>query len=167
MTPFLRPALISLALSLASGLAAAQQLGHFQGLTDNGDEVNITVGLDDFSQVAVRDIGMFWMATCTKSGPGRGVGWGVGTSQPIVDRKAAIEVRGNSLYMAWTLKFNAAGDTVTGTVTGRTPEFTDVSTSTKSVQMCDSGKRTFSATLVPAARGQAPLARGEIRALTR
>lgn len=166
MSLSLRPALIPLALSLAAGLSQAQQLGRFEGVTDNGDPMSLVVALDEFSQLVVKDVGMFWMATCTKSGPGRGVGWGVGLTEPIVDRKAAFEFRGNSLYMAWTMKFNAAGDTVTGTVTGRTPEFTDVSSSTKSVQLCDSGKRSFTATLVPGA-ARVPASPEKQRALSR
>jgi hypothetical protein len=160
----LRPA--ALVLALAAPLAQAQQAGTYEGLTDAGDALTIKVELDEFSQPRVHEVGMSWTATCTKSGPGRGVGWGAGASEPVVDRKAAFEVIGNALYQAWTMKFNASGTQVSGTFLGRTPEFTDVHTSTKSVQLCDSGKRSFTADLVTPTRvGQPAPARGGLRAL--
>lgn len=164
--PVLRPATLLLALS--APLAQAQQVGTYEGVTDAGDSLTIKVELDEFGQPRVHEVGIGYIATCTKSGPGRWVGWGAGVSQSIVARKASFEVRGNALYQSWALKFNGAGDQISGSFLGRTPEFVDLDSSTKLVQLCDSGKRSFTASLVPLGTAAAPgLGRGEVRALPR
>ncbi|MBQ0960987.1 hypothetical protein KAK06_18675 [Ideonella sp. 4Y11] len=158
----------ALVLGLTASLAQAQQVGTYEGLTDAGDSLTIKVEHDEFGQPRVHEVGIGYIASCTKSGPGRWVGWGAGVSQSIVARKASFEVRGNALYQSWTLKFNGAGDQISGSFLGRTPEFVDLDSSTKQVQLCDSGKRSFTASLVPMATAGAPaLRRGEQRALPR
>lgn len=162
----LRP--IALLLGLTASLAQAQQVGTYEGLTDAGDSLTIKVELDEFGQPRVHEVGIGYIATCTKSGPGRWVGWGAGVSETIVARKASFEVRGNALYQSWALKFNGAGDQISGSFLGRTPEFVDLDSSTKLVQLCDSGKRSFTASLVPMATvGEPALGRGERRVQTR
>lgn len=157
----------ALVLGLSASLAQAQQVGVYEGLTDAGDPLTIKVELDEFSQPRVHEVGMSWIATCTKTGPGRFVGWGAGVSESIVARKASFEVRGNALYQSWTLKFNGAGDQVSGSFLGRTPEFVDLDSSTKQVQLCDSGKRSFTASLVPGSTAAPAMGRGQLRALPR
>lgn len=162
-------AAFALACSLAcTALAQAQSFGLYQGQTTEGDTVEITVGDDGAGGPAVLGATVFWTATCAKSGPGRNSAWGVGTNQPIVNRKATLDFRFNGLYEHFVLKFNAAGNQVSGSFLGRTPEFVDVASNTKQVELCDTGTRSFSADLQPAlaprvalpAAGQAqPLAR--------
>ena len=90
-------------LSLADA-AQAQSFGTYVGSTTEGDSVEITVGDDGFGGPMITGALVFWTATCTESGS-RGVAWGIGASQPIVNGKATLEFRGNPLYERFRLKF--------------------------------------------------------------
>lgn len=148
------------ALWLLATPASAQTIGHYEGTTSQGHGMSIDVVDDGAGGNAFGGGLMFWEADCSKSGPGRFVGWGVGTSIPFSGNKFSTEFRFNTLYEKWKLTFS--GDTVTGTFLGRTPEFTDPETSTKSVQLCDSGNLSFSATLVPPAEARTRVAPGQV-----
>jgi hypothetical protein len=126
--------------------ASAQTIGHYEGTTSQGNLMSIDVVDDGSGGTAFGGGLVFWQATCSKSGPGRNVAWGVGTNQPFSGNKVNAEFSFNMLYEKWKLTFS--GNSVSGTFLGRTPEFTDVSTSTKAVELCDSGSLSFSANLV-------------------
>jgi hypothetical protein len=132
---------------LLASTASAQTFGTYEGLTSQGKFMSLDVVDDGLGGTAFGGGLVFWDADCSKSGPGRSVAWGVGTSIPFGGTKVSAEFKFNMLYEKWKLTFS--GSTVTGTFLGRTPEFVDVNTSTKSVEMCDSGTLTFSATLAP------------------
>lgn len=147
----LAPTMILAAACLGlAGPAQAQSFGLYRGQTTEGDTIEITVGDDGAGGPAVLVAAATWTATCTRSGPGRGVSWGVGSSQPIVNRRAVLDFRFNGLYEHFVLRFNAAGNQVTGSFVGRTPEFVDAATNTRQVQLCETGVRNFSADLQPA-----------------
>ena len=134
----------------------AQSAGTYAGLNSQGNTVEIALVDDGAGGLLVESLTMFWTADCTRSGPGRSVAWGVGSQAPVVTGPIDLEFSGNALYEKWSLVFS--GNTVTGTFTGRTPEFTDIATSSRKVQRCDSGPLSFSANLTPgaAARRLAP-----------
>ena len=137
---------------LLASTASAQTLGTYEGLTSQGKSITLDVVDDGAGGNAFGGGLVFWDAECSKSGPGRGVAWGVGTN-------ISAEFKFNMLYEKWKLTF--AGTTVTGTFVGRTPEFMDVNPSTKSVELCDSGTLSFSATLVPPLAPRQKLAPGQ------
>lgn len=137
------------ALWLLCAAAPAQTIGHYEGTTSQGQFISIDVVDDGAGGNAFGGGLVFWEADCTRSGPGRGVGWGVGTTIPFSGNKLSTEFRFNTLYEKWKMTFS--GSSVSGTFLGRTPEFTDPNTSTKSVQLCDSGMLSFSADLMPPA----------------
>jgi hypothetical protein len=140
-------------LCLFNPVASAQSAGVYAGLNSQGKPVEITVADDGLGGLQLTSALMFWTADCTRSGPGREVAWGVGANTPIVGNQLNTEFRSNGLYEKWSYVFS--GNTVTGTFMGRTPEFTDVSSSTRKVQLCDSGNLSFSADLaVPTANRQ-------------
>jgi len=143
------------ALWMLSAAAAAQTIGHYEGTTSQGNGISIDIVDDGAGGTAFGGAGLGWIATCTKSGPGRSVGWGVGTNIPFSGNKFSTEFKFNTLYEKWKMTFS--GSSVSGTFLGRTPEFTDPDTSTKSVQLCDSGMLSFSADLVPPAATRQPL----------
>ena len=168
MTRIARFALAALALSASA--AQAQQFGLYVGTTSQGETFELRVDDDGFGNPLLASATVFWSATCTKSGPGRFTAWGIGASEPIIARKVALEARFNQLYEKFDLKFNAAGNRVTGKFQGKTSEFEDIANSTRSVELCDSGTLDVSADLqvpsgarVPAA----PLAVGTARPLAR
>lgn len=144
---------------LLASTASAQTLGTYEGLTSQGKSITLDVVDDGAGGNAFGGGLVFWDADCSKSGPGRGVAWGVGTNIPFGGTKVSAEFKFNMLYEKWKLTF--AGTTVTGTFVGRTPEFMDVNTSTKSVELCDSGTLSFSATLVPPLAPRQKLAPGQ------
>lgn len=148
------------ALWLLAAAAPAQTIGHYEGTTSQGQFISIEVVDDGAGGNAFGGGLVFWEADCTKSGPGRGVGWGLGTNVPFSGNKFATEFRLNTLYEKWKMTFS--GSSVSGTFLGRTPEFTDPATSTKSVQLCDSSLLSFSATLTPPLAGHAPLTPGQV-----
>ncbi len=131
------------ALCLLHPLASAQTAGVYVGLNSQGKPVEITLADDGLGGLQLTSALMFWTADCTRSGPGREVAWGVGANTPIVGNQLNTEFRSNGLYEKWTFVFS--GNTVTGTFMGRTPEFTDIASSTRKVQLCDSGNLSFSA----------------------
>ena len=162
--------LAPLALTCLAGNAGAQQIGLYTGTTSQGNNFEVRVVDDGFGNPLLESLTVFWTATCTKSGPGRGVAWGVGSGAPIVDRKIAAEYRFNMLYEKFDLKFNASGSSVTGKFQARTPEFEDATNSVSSVERCDSGALTLSGDYqVPsgAEAKRAKLAAGEARRIER
>lgn len=130
---------LAAAAALTTLAAQAQQIGHYVGTTSQGQTFEMDVTDDGFGNPLFHAATVFWSATCTKSGPGRFTAWGVGLDTPIVNRKATAEVRYNQLYEKFDLKFNAAGNRVTGKFQGKTSEFQDIATSTRNVELCDSG----------------------------
>lgn len=160
---------LGLAALTVAGAVQAQQVGTYIGSTTEGDYVELKVESDEFGNPMLTSALSFWTATCTRSGS-RGSAWGVGFFNPVVDRKVTAELRSNGLYEKWNLKFNAAGTRVHGTFIARTPEFVDVLTNTKQVELCDTGTRELTADLQPpaAAGATAPRLRpGQVQALTR
>ncbi|HEX5684494.1 MAG TPA: hypothetical protein VFY73_10730 [Ideonella sp.] len=147
------------ALWLLAAAAPAQTIGHYQGTTSQGHFISINVVDDGAGGNAFGGGQVLWEANCTKSGPGRLVSWALGTFIPFSGKKFATEFRLNSLYEKWKLTFR--GNSVSGTFLGRTPEFTDPATSTKSVQLCDSGLLSFTATLTAPLAGHALPAPGQ------
>ena len=128
------------------GLAVqAQPLGHYNGTTSQGSPVSFDVVDDGSGGVIVAGFSMSWTASCTRSGPGRGVGWGVWANSPVVDNKTAFELAYNMVYEKVRMSFRQQGEVVSGSFLGRTPEFVDVTSSTRLVEMCDSGALTFEA----------------------
>ena len=127
----------------AANPAAAQTAGTYTGVNSQGKPVEVKLVDDGVGGLILESLVMFWTADCTRSGPGREVAWGVGSNTAVTSSTVDVEFRGNGLYEKWRLVFD--GGSVSGTFTGRTPEFTDIETSTRSVQRCDSGNLTFSA----------------------
>jgi hypothetical protein len=157
--PMFRAAAVAAVLLAAGGTSAlAQSAGTYTGTNSQGKTVEVTLA-DEGAGLRITSLLMFWSADCTRSGPGRDVAWGVGAQEPVTGGSQTYEFRGNGLYERWTLNFD--GSAVTGTFTARTPEFTDVATSTRSVQLCNSGSLTFSANLQPVPSLQPTLKAGE------
>lgn len=163
----LRPLAVAGAL-MAALTVQAQQVGTYTGTTSQGELFELTVIDDGFGNPVFEGAVVFWIGTCTKSGPGRFSAWGIGANAPIVDRKVVFEARYNQLFEKFDLKFNASGSQVTGKFQGKTSEFEDVANSTKSVELCDSGPLTVSAsyqapsgarTALPPAGQARPIAR--------
>lgn len=147
-------------LAVAAQAASAQVPGLYVGTTSQGQTIEITVVEDNLQQPAFAGVTVFWQAVCTRSGPGRNVAWGVGTTPlPITEPLLNFEFRGNSLYEKFRFQF--AGNNVSGTFVGRTPEFVDVFSATRQVQLCDSGNVSFNATRVEGARPQAAPVAGQ------
>jgi hypothetical protein len=146
------PRLALAALALCASASQAQQFGTYVGTTSQGETFEIRVDDNGFGDPVLASATVFWSATCTKSGPGRFTAWGIGVSEAIVARKVTLEARYNQLYEKFDLKFNAAGNRVTGKFQGKTSEFEDIANSTRSVELCDSGTLDVSADLqVPSA----------------
>ncbi len=152
-------AALALAATMAAGTASAQVVGLYQGVTSQGQLIEIQLIEDANGTLAFGGGTVFWQATCTRSGPGRTVAWGIGASTPLDGQQVTHEFRGNSLYERWRMLF--AGNTVSGNFTGRTPEFVDPFSSSRQVQLCDSGNLSFTATLVPGAKPSVPVANGQ------
>lgn len=150
---------VTAACTLAAAGASAQVVGIYQGVTSQGQFIEIQVIEDANNALAFGGGTVFWQASCTRSGPGRTVAWGIGASTPLDGQQVTHEFRGNSLYERWRMTF--AGNNVSGNFIGRTPEFVDPFASSRQVQLCDSGTVSFTATLVPGARPTAPVANGQ------
>lgn len=152
-------AALVLAGTVVSGTTSAQVVGLYQGITSQGQLIEIQLIEDANGALAFGGGTVFWQATCTRSGPGRTVAWGIGASTPLEGQAVTHEFRGNSLYERWRMVF--AGNTVSGNFIGRTPEYVDPFASSRQVQLCDSGNLSFTATLAPGARPSAPVANGQ------
>lgn len=150
---------LAVAGATAASSASAQVVGTYQGVTSQGQFVEVQLIQDANGALAFGGGTVFWQASCTRSGPGRTVAWGIGASTPLDGQSVTHEFRGNSLYERWRMLF--AGNTVSGNFIGRTPEYVDPFSSTRQVQLCDSGNISFTATLVPGARPTAPVADGQ------
>lgn len=157
--PTLRHAATLGALWLLATAAPAQTIGHYEGTTSQGHPISFDVIDDGAGGNAFGGGGAFWEADCSKSGPGRNAAWGVGTNIPFSGNKVMVEFRFNALYQKWKITFS--GSSASGTFLGRTPEFTDVNSSTKSVELCDSGTLSFTAELAPPAEAGTRLAPGQ------
>lgn len=157
-------AVVALAALGTAAPASAQVAGLYRGQTDQGQTIEITITQD--SSTGLFYFGgalVFWTATCKVSGPGRGVAWGIGGNEPLTFPTTAYTFRGNGLYEEYKFKF-IGGTRIRGNFLGRTPEFVDVNTSSKQVQLCDSGNLGFTADWVPpseAARSPALPAAGQ------
>lgn len=169
MTRFKSLAPIAAACTLLAATATqAQQFGTYAGTTSQGDTFELTVVDDGFGNPVFQGATVFWSGTCTKSGPGRFTAWGIGANVPIVNRKVVFEARYNQLFEKFDLKFNASGSQVTGKFQGKTSEFEDIASSTKSVELCDSGPLTVSATyLAPTGARVALPPAGQARLIAR
>ena len=150
--------------SLLAGLvmstaSTAQVAGLYQGVTSQGQTIEVSLIDDGNGGLAFGGGTVFWQASCTRTGFGRNVAWGIGASVPLDGQSVTTEFIGNSLYERWRLFF--AGNTVSGNFVGRTPEFVDPFASSRQVQLCDSGNLSFNGTLVPGAKAIAPLSAGQ------
>lgn len=152
-------AALALAGTMAAGTASAQVVGLYQGVTSQGQLIEIQLTEDGIGTLVFGGGTVFWQATCSRSGPGRSVAWGIGANTPLDGQQVTHEFRGNSLYERWRMFF--AGNNVSGTFIGRTPEYVDPFASSRQVQLCDSGTLNFTATLVPGAKPSAPVANGQ------
>lgn len=156
-------AAVALAALAAATPASAQVAGLYRGLTDQGQTVEITITQDSGGLFYFGGALVFWEATCKVSGPGRSTAWGIGASVPIASPVTEYTFASNALYEQFKLKF--LGSTrIRGNFLGRTPEFVDVASSSKQVQLCDSGNVGFTADWVPpsdAARSPALPAAGQ------
>ena len=150
---------LALAGTMAAGTTSAQVAGLYQGVTSQGQLIEIQLIENRIGTLVFSGGTVFWQATCTRSGPGRTVAWGIGASTPLDGQQVTHEFRGNSLYERWRMFF--AGNNVSGTFVGRTPEYVDPFASSRQVQLCDSGTLNFTATLVPSAKPSAPVANGQ------
>jgi hypothetical protein len=128
----------------ATGSASAQQFGTYSGSTSQDQTFSLTVGDDGNGNPMLTGVTIWWLSTCSKSGAGRTTAWGVGAFQPIVGGAVTYEFRSNSLYEKFKIQFDPATGGVSGSFMGHTPEFVDITTSTTKVELCNSGKVTFS-----------------------
>lgn len=156
---------LAAAATLTTFAAQAQQIGLYVGTTSQGQTFEVQVTDDGFGNPLFHSATVFWSATCAKSGPGRFTAWGVGLDIPIVSRKVVTDVRYNQLYEKFDLKWNAAGNRVTGKFQGKTSEFESIATSTRSVELCDSSLLDVTADFqVPSAERSTGAAAGAVKA---
>jgi hypothetical protein len=99
-------------------------------------------------------------AACSGGNPNLQQSWGLGFTQDIASRKAAILFGGQDIYVAANLVFAANGDTVTGTITSRAASFAPATAAPTKAEFCISAKQAFTATLSAAAATKSPLAPG-------
>jgi hypothetical protein len=141
-------AMLVLAGLTAATPASAQLAGLYVGQTDQGQTIEITITQDSGGLYYFGGALVFWEATCKVSGPGRQVGWGIGTTVPLTFPNTEYTFASNALYENYKFRF-LGGTRIKGTFLGRTPEFVDPNMSSKQVQLCDSGSRSFVADWVP------------------
>lgn len=137
-------AAVALIALTAAAPASAQVAGVYRGLTDQGQSIEITITQDGSGLFYFGGALVFWEATCKVSGPGRSVAWGIGTTVPLTFPTTEYTFASNALFENFKFRF-LGGTRIRGNFLGRTPEFVDVSSSSKQVQLCDSGNIGFTA----------------------
>jgi len=145
----------------ASTSAEAQKAGTYFGTSADGQFLNFTVGTDPItSNLAVLEAGINFDATCSGGNPNMQQSWGLGFTQDIASRKAAVLFAGQDIYVTANLIFAANGNTVSGTITTRSVAFAPSTTAPTKAEYCISPKQAFSATLSGAAAKTPLLAPG-------
>ena len=135
--------------AIASGMGAeAQKAGTYFGTSADGQFLNFTVGTDPITNnLAVLEAGINFDATCSGGNPNMQQSWGLGFTQDIASRKAAIVFGGQDIYVAANLVFTANGNTVAGTITTRSVAFAPSTAAPTKAEYCISPKQAFTATL--------------------
>jgi hypothetical protein len=131
-------------LLLVAPAAFAQTAGHYQGTNNEGYQVDVYVATDG-GGLAVTTVDGAGTVYC--KGQAAGV-WSVevGTTAPITDGAASIDVLAVNLYYASALTFS--GQKVKGTVTFAVPEFFSTAEPPKTACAGATKKQKFTATYV-------------------
>ncbi|MGD0864132.1 MAG: hypothetical protein ABSA49_01110 [Rhizomicrobium sp.] len=131
----------------ASTSAEAQQVGTYTGTSADGQYLDFTVGTDpNTNSLAVLEAGINFDAVCKGGYPNLLQSWGLGFTQDITDRKAAIVFPGQDIYVTANLVFSGNGNTVTGTITTRVVAFAPSTAAPTKAEFCESAKQAFTAT---------------------
>jgi hypothetical protein len=143
-------------------VADAQKAGTYTGTSADGQYLDFTVGTDtNTNTLAVLGMGVNFDAACSGGNPDLQQSWGLGFTQDIASRKAAILFGAQDIYVTANLAFSANGDTVTGTITSRTVSFAPSTAAPTKAEFCISAKQAFTATLSGAASAKPLLAPGQ------
>ncbi len=128
--------------------AEAQKAGTYYGTSANGQFLDFTVGTDtNTNSLAVMGAGINFDAVCSGGNPNMQSSWGLGFTQDIAARKAAVVFGGQDIYVTANLVFSSNGDTVTGNITTRSVAFAPSTGAPTKAEYCISPRQAFTATL--------------------
>ena len=135
---------LPLAVSLVSPSAFAQKAGTYTGENSEGYEVQVVVANvnGSLAVTGMSDAGAIYCKGVEAGGEGLYIGL---SGQPIMDRKATIDLLDSSLYFHGDLKFR--GDKVKGTIDFSVPVFSGTKEPPKKACAAKAMKQTFTATL--------------------
>jgi hypothetical protein len=127
-------------LALASS-AYAQQVGEYDGTTDDGNPVQIIIAQDQLSgKLEIQAVGIGFTLTCKKSGDQKGTGWGIffADGADIIDGKFSYVLPYTDSYLPFSIVFKGKKD-VSGNVALWESDLNPISgyhTPPKKTQLC-------------------------------